>query len=61
MSIHNCIINNYLVIKDELLSEFEENKRVGNSARSNNIVDITIKREKEQFEVLRQSLKGNWY
>ena len=56
------IINNYLVIKEELLSVSAERQKELETLQE--VITSLTKRfnkRNKQFEELKQSLKGNWY
>ena len=56
------IINNYLVIKEELLSVSAERQK-DLETQQEVITSLTLQliERNKQFEALRWSLKGNWY
>ena len=56
------IINNYLVIKEELLSvSAERQKELETLQEVITSLMLQLRERNGQFEALRQSLKGNWY
>ena len=56
------IINNYLVIKEELLSvSAERQKELETLQDVITSLMLRLRERNKQFEALRQSLKGNWY
>ena len=55
------IINNYLVIKEELLSvSAERQKELETLQEVITSLMLRLREKNKQFEVLRQNLKGNW-
>ena len=56
------IINNYLVIKEELLSvSVERQKELETLQEVITSLMLQLRERDKQFEILRQNLKGNWY
>ena len=56
------IINNYLVIKEELLSvSVERQKELETLQEVITSLMLQFRERDKQFEILRQNLKGNWY
>ena len=56
------IINNYLVIKEELLSmSAERQKELETLQEVMTSLTLRLRERNKQFEALRQSFKGNWY
>ena len=56
------IINNYLVIKEELLSvSAERQKELETLQEVITSLTLRLRERNKQFEALRQNLKGNWY
>ena len=56
------IINNYLVIKEELLSvSAERQKELETLQEVITSLMLRLRERNKQFEELRQRLKGNWY
>ena len=56
------IINNYLVIKEELLSvSAERQKELETLQEVITSLMLRLRERNKQFEELRQSLKGNWH
>ena len=55
------IINNYIVIKEELLSvSAERQKKLETLQEVITFLMLRLRERNKQFEVLRQNLKGNW-
>ena len=56
------IINNYLVIKEELLSvSAERQKELEVLQEVITSLTLRLRERNKRFEELKQSLKGNWY
>ena len=56
------VINNYLVIKEELLSvSTERQKELETLQEVITSLMLQLRERNKQFETLRQNLKGNWY